>query len=52
MNKSSYLQPICRVLTVLAISTGLVACGDNSLFSKDDEKTLQEKQIKRLIPLM
>ena len=50
MNKSSYLQPICRVLTVLAISTGLVACGDNSLFSKDDEKNLQEKQIKRLIP--
>ncbi len=34
----------------MAISTGLVACGNNSLFSKDDEKILQEKQIKRLIP--
>ncbi|WP_151710651.1 DUF1615 family protein [Acinetobacter brisouii] len=50
MNKSDFLHPICRVLTVLAVSTGLVACGENSLFSKDDEKILKEKQIKRLIP--
>ncbi|MEB3754871.1 DUF1615 family protein [Acinetobacter sp. MD2(2019)] len=51
MNKFSSYHRVFRSLSVLALCVGLVACGENSLFSKDDdEKHLTEKQINRLIP--
>ncbi|MEB3766566.1 DUF1615 family protein [Acinetobacter sp. MD2] len=50
MHKLSF-HHIFRTFSILALSVGLVACGDKSLFSHDDdEKHLSEKQIKRLIP--
>lgn len=50
MNKFSRFSRILGTLSILTLSVGLVACGDKSLFSQDDEKHLTEKQIKHLIP--
>ena len=43
---TSYLKP----LSILVLSLSLMACGDRSWWSKNDDPTLEADQIKRIIP--
>ncbi|MDN5513228.1 DUF1615 family protein [Acinetobacter sp.] len=50
MEKTLFISSRVKSLSVLALSLSLVACGDSSWWSKNNEPTLEEDQIKRLIP--
>ncbi|MFT4021280.1 MAG: DUF1615 family protein [Acinetobacter sp.] len=50
MNKSFRYHAFTCMCTIATLSVGLAACGDHSFLSQDDEPTIKEKQIKRLIP--
>lgn len=43
---TSYFKP----LSILVLSLSLVACGDHSWWSKNNEPTLESDQIKRILP--
>ncbi len=43
---TSYFKP----LSILVLSLSLVACGDRSWWSKNNEPTLESDQIKRILP--
>ena len=43
---TSYFKP----LSILVLSLSLVACGDSSWWSKNNEPTLESDQIKRILP--
>lgn len=50
MKKHLFISSRFKPLSILALSLTLVACGDNSWWSKNNEPTLKEDQIKRLVP--
>ena len=50
MKKTLFISSHLKSLSILALSLSLVACGDGSWWSKNNEPTLEEDQIKRLIP--
>ncbi len=50
MKESSQHRFLLKSLSVLAISLNLVACGNGSWFSQDDEPKLKDEQIRKLIP--
>ncbi|MDK1683667.1 DUF1615 family protein [Acinetobacter terrestris] len=50
MKKTFFISSHVKSLSILALSLSLVACGDNSWWSKNNEPTLEEDQIKRLVP--
>lgn len=50
MTKHLFISSRLKPLSILALSLALVACGDNSWWSKNNEPTLKEDQIKHLVP--
>lgn len=50
MKKNLRCTTAVKSLSVLVLSLSLIACGEGSWWSKNDEPELKEEQIKRLIP--
>ncbi|TCB51541.1 DUF1615 family protein [Acinetobacter sp. ANC 4779] len=50
MKKTFVHSSYVKSLSVLALSLSLVACGDSSWWSKNNEPTLEQDQIKHLVP--
>lgn len=48
--KKSFLTGSLKSLSILSLSIGVTACGDNSWWSKNNEPTLESEQIRKLIP--
>lgn len=48
--KKSFLTGSLKSLSILSLSIGITACGDNSWWSKNNEPTLESEQIRKLIP--
>ncbi|SPL69875.1 DUF1615 domain-containing protein [Acinetobacter stercoris] len=50
MKKFNPQSGLYKSISILALSLSLVACGKGSLWSEDDDPTLKEDQVKKLIP--
>jgi hypothetical protein len=48
--KQTFVSPILKPFTILTLSLSLVACGNGSWWSDNDEPKLNQKQLKSLIP--